>query len=204
LPLARAGQVFTCCAAAVAVAFFPRPDADSGHCACPWCAGKRPGWHDGGGEVAIHPSSICHPLEAQQYQRPYLMFLEKVVHGTAVSAPPLRHLCGLLRLPAPGSCCTALTMALSSPVLHTAPPRRSAPAAPSSETAPPPAPPPSCCLGARWRWRTTAATCRWTAGCASGGQGRGLVQGQHNAGATAVRFLQVQAQVQSCRGTQHS
>ncbi|KAI3433652.1 hypothetical protein D9Q98_003461 [Chlorella vulgaris] len=40
--------------------------------------GKRPGWHDGIGEVAIHPSSICHMLESQQYQRPYVMYLEKV------------------------------------------------------------------------------------------------------------------------------
>lgn len=41
-------------------------------------AGKRPGWHDGTGEVALHPSSICHPLETQQFQRPYLTYLEKV------------------------------------------------------------------------------------------------------------------------------
>lgn len=41
-------------------------------------AGKRPGWHDGAGEVAVHPSSICHMVEAQQYQRPYLVYLEKV------------------------------------------------------------------------------------------------------------------------------
>ncbi|PRW58696.1 helicase domain-containing [Chlorella sorokiniana] len=40
--------------------------------------GKRPGWHDGTGEVALHPSSICHPLETQQFQRPYLTYLEKV------------------------------------------------------------------------------------------------------------------------------
>lgn len=41
-------------------------------------AGRRPGWHDGGGEVAIHPSSVNHPLEAQQFHRPYLTYLEKV------------------------------------------------------------------------------------------------------------------------------
>lgn len=26
----------------------------------------------------MHPSSICHPLESQLYQRPYLTYLEKV------------------------------------------------------------------------------------------------------------------------------
>lgn len=46
--------------------------------ACMAATGKRPGWHDGIGEVAIHPSSICHMLELQQYQRPYVMYLEKV------------------------------------------------------------------------------------------------------------------------------
>ncbi len=45
---------------------------------CPHTTGKRPGWHDGSGEVALHPSSICHPLETQQFQRPYLTYLEKV------------------------------------------------------------------------------------------------------------------------------
>lgn len=40
--------------------------------------GQRPGWHDGAGLVAVHPSSINHPLEAAQYQRPYLTYLEKV------------------------------------------------------------------------------------------------------------------------------
>lgn len=51
----------------------------------PAYAGKRPGWHDGAGEVAVHPSSVCHPLEAQQYHRPYLVYLEKV--GPGGSAP---------------------------------------------------------------------------------------------------------------------
>jgi hypothetical protein len=27
--------------------------------------------------VALHPSSICHPLESQLFQRPYLVYLEK-------------------------------------------------------------------------------------------------------------------------------
>eukprot|EP00887_Chlorella_sp_A99_P005374 scaffold1.g5374.t1 len=40
--------------------------------------GRRPGWHDGSGEVAVHPSSVCHALEGQQLQRPYLVYLEKV------------------------------------------------------------------------------------------------------------------------------
>lgn len=39
----------------------------------------RPSWHDGQGTVAIHPSSINHPLIATQYMRPYLVYLEKVV-----------------------------------------------------------------------------------------------------------------------------
>lgn len=43
--------------------------------------GRRPGWHDGGGEVALHPSCICHPLEAQAFHRPYLTYLEKVGWG---------------------------------------------------------------------------------------------------------------------------
>ena len=37
----------------------------------------RPGWHDGQGVVAVHPSSVNHPLLASQYQRPYLIYLEK-------------------------------------------------------------------------------------------------------------------------------
>jgi ATP-dependent RNA helicase DHX29 len=40
--------------------------------------GRRPAWHDGGGDVAIHPSSLCHPLEAARFHRPFLTFLEKV------------------------------------------------------------------------------------------------------------------------------
>lgn len=40
--------------------------------------GKRPEWHDGTGTVFIHPSSINHPLECQQFSRPFLIYLEKV------------------------------------------------------------------------------------------------------------------------------
>lgn len=39
---------------------------------------SRPGWNDGGGEVHVHPSSLCHPLEADKFLRPYLMYSEKV------------------------------------------------------------------------------------------------------------------------------
>ena len=39
----------------------------------------RPAWNDGTGEVFIHPSSINHGLNAPQFQRPYLTFLEKVI-----------------------------------------------------------------------------------------------------------------------------
>lgn len=38
----------------------------------------RPTWHDGQGSVAVHPSSVNHPLIAVQYMRPYLVYLEKV------------------------------------------------------------------------------------------------------------------------------
>lgn len=43
-------------------------------------AGKsaRLAWNDGVADVYIHPSSINHPLEAQQFLRPYLVYLEKV------------------------------------------------------------------------------------------------------------------------------
>ena len=37
----------------------------------------RPAWNDGVADVYIHPSSINHPLEAQQFLRPYLVYLEK-------------------------------------------------------------------------------------------------------------------------------
>ncbi len=38
----------------------------------------RPAWNDGTADVHIHPSSINHPLEAHQFLRPYLVYLEKV------------------------------------------------------------------------------------------------------------------------------
>ena len=43
-------------------------------------AGKtvRPAWNDGNATVFIHPSSINHALDAHQFLRPYLMYLEKV------------------------------------------------------------------------------------------------------------------------------
>ena len=43
-------------------------------------AGKttRPAWNDGNAAVFIHPSSINHALDAHQFLRPYLMYLEKV------------------------------------------------------------------------------------------------------------------------------
>ena len=47
----------------------------------------RPAWTDGSGDVHIHPSSVNHPLEASQFLRPYLLYLEKV------RATGLRH-CG--------------------------------------------------------------------------------------------------------------
>ena len=37
----------------------------------------RPAWNDGVADVYIHPSSINQPLEAQQFLRPYLVYLEK-------------------------------------------------------------------------------------------------------------------------------
>ena len=38
----------------------------------------RPAWNDGAADVHIHPSSTLHALEAAQFARPYLVFLEKV------------------------------------------------------------------------------------------------------------------------------
>ncbi|KAK9819858.1 hypothetical protein WJX72_003380 [[Myrmecia] bisecta] len=40
--------------------------------------GSRPAWHDGAGEVSIHPASSLHPLQADKFLRPFLVFLEKV------------------------------------------------------------------------------------------------------------------------------
>ena len=38
--------------------------------------GARPAWNDGVGEVFVHPSSLVHPLETQQFAWPYLVYLE--------------------------------------------------------------------------------------------------------------------------------
>lgn len=38
----------------------------------------RPAWNDGTGDVHLHPSSTCHPLEADKFLRPYLTYSEKV------------------------------------------------------------------------------------------------------------------------------
>ncbi|KAK9832693.1 hypothetical protein WJX81_000845 [Elliptochloris bilobata] len=38
----------------------------------------RPAWNDGTADVHIHPSSSLHALEAPQFSRPYLVYLEKV------------------------------------------------------------------------------------------------------------------------------
>lgn len=48
----------------------------------------RPAWHDGQGTVAIHPSSINHPLITTQYMRPYLVYLEKVRSMLPPPSPP--------------------------------------------------------------------------------------------------------------------
>ncbi len=37
----------------------------------------RPAWNDGAADVHIHPSSVLHGLEAGQFARPYLIYLEK-------------------------------------------------------------------------------------------------------------------------------
>lgn len=131
---------------------------------CP-AAGKRPAWHDGAGEVAVHPSSVCHPLEAQQYQRPYIVYLEKVGRGCARQIPATRLLPGtcwhpLRTRPAPGRAPARAPLLPAPPSSAT----RSAPRAPSSVTAPPPPLPQSCSSGAPSRWPTTARTSRLTAG----------------------------------------
>ena len=38
----------------------------------------RPGWNDGVAEVALHPASVLHPLEAPRFHRPFVVYLEKV------------------------------------------------------------------------------------------------------------------------------
>jgi ATP-dependent RNA helicase DHX29 len=40
--------------------------------------GRRPSWHDGTGQVAIHPGSICSDLDSARFLRPFLTYLEKV------------------------------------------------------------------------------------------------------------------------------
>ena len=37
----------------------------------------RPGWNDGVAEVALHPASLLHPLDAPRFGRPFLVYLEK-------------------------------------------------------------------------------------------------------------------------------
>lgn len=39
---------------------------------------QRPTWHDATSAVAIHPSSITHPLLASQFTAPYLVYSEKM------------------------------------------------------------------------------------------------------------------------------
>ena len=39
----------------------------------------KPEWHDGSTSVCIHPSSINSTLDAQQFLRPFLVYLEKVL-----------------------------------------------------------------------------------------------------------------------------
>ena len=58
-------------------------------------AGKaaRPAWNDGVADVYIHPSSINHPLEAQQFLRPYMVYLSaarsclSVLHAVQIETP---------------------------------------------------------------------------------------------------------------------
>ncbi len=40
--------------------------------------GRRPSWHDGTGQVAIHPGSMCSDLDSARFHRPFLTYLEKV------------------------------------------------------------------------------------------------------------------------------
>lgn len=50
----------------------------------------RPAWNDGTADVHIHPSSINHPLEAHQFLRPYLVYLEKV--SSSVTSSHVNHM----------------------------------------------------------------------------------------------------------------
>jgi hypothetical protein len=44
----------------------------------------RPGWNDGVAEVALHPASALHPLEAPRFHRPFVVYLEKVWPGFGI------------------------------------------------------------------------------------------------------------------------
>lgn len=46
---------------------------------------RRPSWHDGGQEVALHPQSVNHMLEASAFLRPYVVYLEKVRIAARIS-----------------------------------------------------------------------------------------------------------------------
>ena len=39
---------------------------------------SRPSWLDDSAEVALHPTSLVHPLLTRQFASPYVMGLEKV------------------------------------------------------------------------------------------------------------------------------
>mmetsp|Transcript_30061 Transcript_30061/g.71641 ORF Transcript_30061/g.71641 Transcript_30061/m.71641 type:complete len:216 (-) Transcript_30061:303-950(-) len=39
---------------------------------------RRPAWHDGQQEVALHPQSVNHPLVASAFNTPYVVYLEKM------------------------------------------------------------------------------------------------------------------------------
>ena len=60
----------------------------------------RPAWNDGIAEVALHPASMLHPLEAPRFNRPFLVYLEKAsCFSLASTATPQRAGCI-------GPCCT--------------------------------------------------------------------------------------------------
>ena len=41
-------------------------------------SGNKPTWHDGSGDVAIHPSSVLSGLSASNFHRPFLVYNEKM------------------------------------------------------------------------------------------------------------------------------
>lgn len=51
----------------------------------------RPSWNDGSQEVAVHPQSVNHSLEASAFLSPYMVYLEKASRG---ALPSLFHLDG--------------------------------------------------------------------------------------------------------------